>query len=187
VLAAAASVAVVSGAVALLEPYVPVLSLGALYALAVLPIAIAYGLAYAVPVAIASMLAFNFFFLEPRHTFSLADSRNWLALAVFVVTAVVVSELAARSRRRARESALLAAIATSLLEQGGLGEELDRIASEAAGALRVERVWIELEPPGRASAGGYPLEVGTRQVGTIHLEGRRQGSEAARRRLLPAP
>ena len=38
--------------------------------------------------------------------------------AVFVVTAVVVSELAARSRRRAREASLLAEIATSLLEHG---------------------------------------------------------------------
>ena len=41
------------------------------------------------------MLAFNFFFLPPVHTFTLDDSRNWFALAVFLVTAVVVSELAA--------------------------------------------------------------------------------------------
>ena len=51
------------------------------------------------------MPAFNFFFLPPVHTFTLADSSNWFALAVFVVTAVVVSELAARSRRRAQEAA----------------------------------------------------------------------------------
>ena len=54
------------------------------------------------------MLAFNFFFLEPVHTLTLADSRNWFALIVFVVTSVVVSELATRSRRRAREAELLA-------------------------------------------------------------------------------
>ena len=64
------------------------------------------------------MLAFNLFFLEPVHTFTLADSRNWLALLVFLVTSVVVSELATRSRRRAREAALLAEIATTLLEHG---------------------------------------------------------------------
>jgi hypothetical protein len=40
-------------------------------------------------------------------------------VAVFLVTAVVVSELAARSRRRARESAVLAQVAGSLLERVG--------------------------------------------------------------------
>jgi two-component system sensor histidine kinase KdpD len=47
------------------------------------------------------MLAFNFFFLPPLHTLALTDSGNWVALAVFVVAAVVVSELATRARRRA--------------------------------------------------------------------------------------
>ena len=39
------------------------------------------------------MLAFNFLFLAPLYTLTLQDSRNWFALAVFVVTAIVVSEL----------------------------------------------------------------------------------------------
>ena len=67
------------------------------------------------------MLAFNFFFLPPRYTLHLSDSQNWVALAVYLVTAVVVSELAARSRRRAeeaeqraRETALLAEVAATL-------------------------------------------------------------------------
>jgi two-component system sensor histidine kinase KdpD len=185
-LACVAAVALVTGAIELLTPYVPVLSLGVLYVLAVLPIAIAWGMAYAVPVAVASMLAFSFFFLPPVHTFTLSDSRNWFALLVFVVTAVVVSELAARSRRRARESTLLAQVATSLLEQGGVSAELERIGAEAARALRVERARIELGSD-RAEAGeAYALAAGNRRVGTIYLEGRRHGSEAVRRRLLPA-
>ena len=36
------------------------------------------------------MLAFNFFFLPPVYTFTLADRSNWLALAVYVVDAIVV-------------------------------------------------------------------------------------------------
>ena len=84
-----------------LRPVVPTLSLGVVYLLAVLPVAIAWGLVFALPVAVASMLAFNWFFLPPVHTFSLADSANWAALAVFCATAVVVSELAARARRQA--------------------------------------------------------------------------------------
>lgn len=185
-LACIAAVTAVTSAINLLKPYVPVLSLGVLYVLAVLPIAVAWGMAYAVPVAVASMLAFNFFFLPPVHTFTLADSRNWFALLVFVVTAVVVSELAARSRRRAREAALLTQIATSLLEQGSVGEELERIAAQAARALQVERAWIDLDSSRRDEGEAHPLAVGNRRVGTIYLEGRRQGSEATRRRLLPA-
>ena len=43
------------------------------------------------------MLAFNWFFLPPVHTFTLADSTNWFALLAYSATAVVVSELAARN------------------------------------------------------------------------------------------
>jgi two-component system, OmpR family, sensor histidine kinase KdpD len=61
------------------------------------PIAVVWGRAYAIPVSVASMLAFNFFFLPPVHTLTLADRENWFALAVYLVTAVVVSDLAARA------------------------------------------------------------------------------------------
>ena len=71
--ASAAAVAIVTSAIALIERYVPVLSLGVLYIFAVLPVAVIWGLGYALPVSVASMLAFNWFFLPPRHTFSLAD------------------------------------------------------------------------------------------------------------------
>jgi two-component system, OmpR family, sensor histidine kinase KdpD len=78
----------------------PVLSLGVLYVFAVLPVAVLWGLAYALPVSLLSMITFNFLFLPPLHTLALRDSENWVALAVYLVTAVVVSELATRSRRR---------------------------------------------------------------------------------------
>src|SRR5215510_10022143 len=94
----AAAVALVTAAIAVLERYVPVLSLGALYVFAVLPVAVFWGLGLASVVSVASMLAFNWFFLEPRHTFQLHDSANWLVLAVYLVTAVVVSALATRAR-----------------------------------------------------------------------------------------
>lgn len=183
-----ALVAAVTGAIVLLKPHVPVLSLSVLYLLVVLPVAVIWGLPYSIAVSVASMLAFNFFCLPPLYTFTLADSRNWFALAVFLVTAVVVSELAAGLRRRARESALLAEIATSLLERGQVSGELARIASEAARALQVGRAEITLgEPAGRADdAERYPLTAGERRVGSIDLRQPRQGSAAARRRLLPA-
>jgi two-component system sensor histidine kinase KdpD len=186
VVASVLAVSAVTGFIELLKPHVPVLSLGVLYIFAVLPIAIVWGLRYAVPVSIASMLAFNFFFLPPLYTLTIADSRNWFALAVFLVTSVVVSELAAGARRRARESELLALVATDLLERGEVSRELERIGADAARALQVERARIVLgsEPvpePGEA----VPLAVSDRRVGTMFLEGG-HGRAGARRRLLPA-
>jgi two-component system sensor histidine kinase KdpD len=77
-----------------------------------------WGLHYAVAVSIVSMLVFNWFFLPPVHTFDLEEPSNWTALLVYLATAVVTSELAARMRRRAaeaerreRDAALLADLA----------------------------------------------------------------------------
>jgi two-component system sensor histidine kinase KdpD len=99
-----AAVGLVTAAVYALRPIAPVLSLGVLYVIAVVAVAVLRGLAYAVPVSIASMLVFNFLFLPPVHTFALAESENWIALGVYLATAVVVSELATRSRRLAQEA-----------------------------------------------------------------------------------
>jgi two-component system sensor histidine kinase KdpD len=104
-LASAGAVASVTAAIAVLKPYVPVLSLPVLYELAVLPVAVVWGLWFSTAVSIASMLAFNFFFLPPTHTFALRNNENWAALAVFLVTAVVVSVLATQVRRRAELAA----------------------------------------------------------------------------------
>jgi two-component system, OmpR family, sensor histidine kinase KdpD len=187
VAASVVAVALVTGAIELLKPYVPVLSLGVLYIFAVLPIAIAFGLSYAVSVAVGSMLAFNFFFLPPLYTLTISDSRNWLALAVFLVTAVVVSELGARSRRRADESALLAKVATLLLERGEVTPQLEAIARETARTLGVGRARFTVGTDDRPAPGevAEALVAGGRRLGTIFVpEGQR--NSAAGRRLLPA-
>jgi two-component system sensor histidine kinase KdpD len=180
ILASVVAVTLVTLVIGLLNDWVPVLSLGVLYLFAVLPVAAVWGLPYSIAVSVASMLAFNFFFLRPVHTFTMADSRNWLALLVFVVTSVVVSELAARSRRRAREAALLAEIATTLLEHGTVASELEEISAEAAQALNAGHAEIAL---GDGATGGFELTAAGRRVGTIRVDG---GDAGARRRVLPA-
>jgi two-component system sensor histidine kinase KdpD len=189
VAASIASVALVTGLIAVLQLFVPVLSLGALYVVAVLPIAIGWGLPFAIGVSVASMLIFNFLFLPPVHSFTVNDSRNWFALAVYVVTSAVVSELAARSRRRATESALLAEIARSLLERGSVSGELDRIAAGAARALGAAEAHIELGDPSlelRADTDATPLLAGARRVGTISLRRSRRPYARSGSPLLPA-
>ena len=194
VLASAGAVGLVTAAIAVLDRWIPVLSLGALYVFAVLFVAVFRGLAYAIPVAVASMLAFNWFFLEPTHTFHLRDGENWLVLVLYVVVAVVASELATRARRRAREAqqrereaALLAEVAASLLGGGRVADELDLIAARAAGVLGASHAWIALgaDTAQSADAVTYPLEAGERTLGTISMPSPGASDERAVRRLLP--
>src|SRR5262245_675303 len=141
------------------------------------------------------MLAFNFFFLPPLHTFRLEDSSNWFILAVYLVTALVASDLAARARARAseaeqreREEAVLGTLATSLLQGRSVSTQLHEIAPAVADVLGAERVRIELgktrEPP-RGEA-PYPLEVADRQIGTVYAREGPRANLAIRRRFLPA-
>jgi two-component system sensor histidine kinase KdpD len=60
-----------------------------------------WGLRYAVVLAVGATAAFNFFFLPPVGTFTIADPQNWVALFAFLVTALVASDLAERARRQA--------------------------------------------------------------------------------------
>jgi two-component system, OmpR family, sensor histidine kinase KdpD len=194
-LASAVAVAIVTAVIELLKPYVPVLSLGVLYVFAVLPIAVMYGLGLALVVSIASMLAFNWFHLPPVHTFTLADSENWFALAVYLATAVVVSELAARARRRAaaaeqreREAKLLSELATDLLSGRDLEVEIGEIGARAAGVLGATSGEIELgephRPPARCSP--FPLEIDGRMVGTLYTPEGSDPTTAVQHRFLPA-
>jgi len=132
--------AAATGIVYALRPVAPTLSLGVVYTPAVLIIAAFYGMAFGIGAAFASMLAFNFFFLAPVHTLTLADGRNWAALAVYVVSAVIASELAAQARRRAaeasqreREAVLLADTAAELLHRDAA---VDEIRARADSVLR---------------------------------------------------
>ena len=188
VVASVAAVAVVTAVIELLKPHVPVISLGSLYVFAVVPIAIFWGLAYGVAVAVASMLAFNFFFLTPLYTLTIADSRSWFALLIFAVTAVVVSELATRSRRRAHEAELLAQVATSLLAHGGVSGQLDAIAADAAQALEVERARIELVDDAEPVEDEVEQElvVHGRRVGRIVIERQPRRFGSAGRQMLEA-
>lgn len=137
-----AALAIATGLVYAVKPIAPVLSLGVLYTPAVLVVAVFFGAVYATAVAVASMLVFNFLFLPPVNTLTLADARNWTALAVYVITAVVCSNLATSSRRRAAEAeqreleaALLADASAAVLREEPLDEIRERADRVLAGEL----------------------------------------------------
>jgi two-component system, OmpR family, sensor histidine kinase KdpD len=187
-------VAAATGLVFALKPVAPVLSLGVLYLVAVLPTAIVWGLAVALPVSVASMLAFNFFFLEPVHTLRLRHTENWVALAVYLAVAVAVAQLASRARRRAedaeqrgREAAFAADVSALLLERGFVQDMLKEIAARAAAVLGTGRARIELESLRRPQPDevAHPLMVGERRVGQLVLHASARPGSAVLGRVLP--
>src|ERR1700677_1300154 len=71
------------------------------FLVAVLLVSAYWGLRYALVLALGATAAFNFYFLPPIGTFTIADPQNWVALFAFLMTALVASDLAERARRSA--------------------------------------------------------------------------------------
>ena len=71
------------------------------FLLVVLFVAILWGSRPALLASVLGMLCFNFFFLQPVRSFTIADPQNWVALTAFFITAITVGQLSARARRRA--------------------------------------------------------------------------------------
>jgi two-component system, OmpR family, sensor histidine kinase KdpD len=69
--------------------------------LAILLISATWGLRHAIYTAVLATVAYNYFFLPPVFTFTIADPQNWIALSAFLLTAIVASQLSERSRRNA--------------------------------------------------------------------------------------
>jgi two-component system sensor histidine kinase KdpD len=195
VLASVLAVAAGTGLVYALRPVAPDLSLVVLYVVPVIAIAVGFGAAYAVATAVASMLAFNFFFLPPVHSFTLSDSENWVALVVYLGTAIVVGKLSADVRGRAadaeqreREARLLAEASLALLRSEHVQEELRAIADRTAAALGSGVTQIELgslRRPDRDET-AFDLTAGDRHVGRIFFRRGAEPDPQTRARVLPA-
>src|SRR5215831_14147007 len=74
------------------------------FLLAILVVAASWGLTYAVVTSILAALCFNYFFLPPIGTFTIADTQNWVALVAFLFTSIIASQLSERARRETREA-----------------------------------------------------------------------------------
>ena len=74
------------------------------YLLDVLFVALFWGSGPALLASVLGVLCFNFFFLPPLYTLSIAHSENWIALFAFFTTALAVGQLSAREKRRAEDA-----------------------------------------------------------------------------------
>ncbi len=100
--------AAVGGAVAageVLTRLTPIPNLSIVFLLAVLFSAMNFGIWPAIYASVLSFLAYNFFFISPLHTLTVAEPYELLALVIFLVVAITSAAMAARVREQARTSA----------------------------------------------------------------------------------
>jgi two-component system, OmpR family, sensor histidine kinase KdpD len=71
------------------------------FLLAILAVSAVWGMTASVVMSVVAVFAFNFFFLPPVGTLTIADPQNWVALAAFLVSSIMGSQLAARIRAEA--------------------------------------------------------------------------------------
>jgi two-component system sensor histidine kinase KdpD len=108
---------------------VPNLSL--IFVLPVVIAAVSFGWGPALAAAVAGVLAFNFFLIAPRYSLNVTDPANIWALILLLITAAIVSAVAAQSRRSAVEAWNAADQATALQ---ALGQSLVAAKGEAGAA-----------------------------------------------------
>jgi two-component system sensor histidine kinase KdpD len=75
------------------------------YLIAILLVATTWGMVEATTASIVAVLCFNFFFLPPIGTFTIADPQNWVAFVAFLITAIVASQMSGRARQREIDAA----------------------------------------------------------------------------------
>ena len=99
--ASTAYVAIALGVGQVLQLVLAVSNIALVFLTAVLASAVTGGLGPSLYASLASVLAFNYFFLPPLYTFTIADPENIVALFFFAVVAVIASNLAVRVRAQA--------------------------------------------------------------------------------------
>ena len=115
--------------IGLIEAWTDIPNLSILYLLVVMFCAVTWGWWNALGAAVLAFLAYDFFFVEPRYTFTIRDPEEWLALLIFLGCGGVTSNLAARERARREQASRQARTATLLYD---LSRALARTISRSA-------------------------------------------------------
>jgi len=161
----AAMVAAALGIGLLLQQWLSVANVSLAFLTAILGSAVAYGLWPALFACFVSVLAYNFFFLPPLYTFSIADPENMVALFFFAFVALIASNLAARVRRQALGAGQRAKVTDELYQFSRklaaavtLDDLLWATSYQVALMLKVRVVLLLPEGDSIAVRAGYPPE-----------------------------
>ena len=163
--AALVAVAVALGLAELIVVWIGPTNSDLVFLTAVVAVAVRFGLWPSLFASVASALAYNFFFLPPIYTFTIADPHNVTAFGFFTLVAIIVSSVAARGRtqtvatmERARTTKSLYAFSRKLAGAGTLDDVLWATAYQTALMLKVRVVLLLPERGSIAVKAGYPPE-----------------------------
>ncbi|MDA9497023.1 sensor histidine kinase [Bradyrhizobium sp. CCBAU 11357] len=153
------------GAAKLIQPYFGIENVDLVLLTAVVAVAVRYGLWPSLLATVAASLSYNFFFLPPIYTFTITDPTNVAAFVLFLVVAMIVSNVAARVRIQAdtaigriRMTEQLYAFSRKLAGTATLDDVLWASAYQIALMLKV-RVVLLLPDEGLLTVkSGYPPE-----------------------------
>ena len=147
----------------LLDQFLDVRSIALVFVVGVLGVAVTLGLWPALFASILSALAYNFFFLSPLYTLSIADPESVVALIFFLFVSFIASNLASRvqrqaaaARQRARMTEDLYLFSKKLAGTGSLDDVLWATAFQIASMLKVRVVILLPEGNNIAVRGAYP-------------------------------
>jgi two-component system sensor histidine kinase KdpD len=148
-----------------LRQFLGIANIALVFLTAVLASAVTYGLGPALFACLVSVLAFNFFFLPPLYTFTIADPENVVALFSFAIVAVIASNLTARVRaqalaaqRRAKMTEDLYLFSRKLAGVVTLDDLLWATAYQIASMLQLRVVLLLPEGETVTVRSGYPPE-----------------------------
>jgi two-component system sensor histidine kinase KdpD len=146
------AVAIATGFIGLIQTRLDLTNLSMLYLVAVLATATRFGSGPAVVASVTAFLCFNWFFVEPRYTFTVADPEEWVALLLFLAASVVTGELAARERQRAQEAhqrereAVVLYDVVRQMSEPDVQQALHAVAERLRTELQLAAVAIDLDP-----------------------------------------
>ena len=158
-------VAAALGLAEVLRPFLDVRNVDLVFLTAIVCAAVTLGLYPSLFAVILATLAYNFFFLPPLYTFTIADPANVAALFFFTIVAVLVSNLAARTRSqakvaqaRSRVTEALYSFSRKLAACVGIDDVLWAAAYQMASMLKVRVVLLLPEDGTLVLKAGYPPE-----------------------------
>ena len=145
------ALAIATIAASLLEEVVGVPNASAVYLAAVVVTALVAGTSGAIVAAIAAFLLYDYLFIEPVYTFTVADPGEWLNLVLLLFIGIVVGQLAAlqrarteTARAREREARALFQVSRALATRASTPAVLPTIAGILLEETAMTRVWIAL-------------------------------------------
>jgi len=163
--AALAAVAIALGVSAAIEPWFGIENVDLVFLTAVVAVAVRFGLLPSLFASVVASLCYNFFFLPPTFTFTIADPTNIIAFFFFMLIAIVVSNVAARVRTQAvaatgrvRTTEYLYSFSRKLAGTATLDDVLWATAYQAALMLKVRVVVLLPEQNRLVVKSGYPPE-----------------------------